>query len=164
MSDAERDVTIDPSTVAPFPGGRVEGFETLYRTEFEAMLRMAYLLVGSIEVAEEAVQDGFARLYERWSRVTNPGGYLRTCVVNRCRDLQRRKRVERQSPAPRADTTSELDVDELADALAALPIRRRAAIVLRYYDGLSEAGIAEVLGVAPGHREIAGESRAGRAA
>ena len=80
----------------------------------------------------------------------NPGAYLRTCVVNRCRDLQRRRRTERRTPLPPAERSTELGADELADALAALPIKRRAAIVLRYYDGLSEARIAEVLGVPPG--------------
>ena len=71
-------------------------------------------------------------------------------MVNRCRDVQRRRRTERRTPLPPTDQSTELGADELADALAALPIKRRAAIVLRYYDGLSEARIAEVLGVKPG--------------
>jgi RNA polymerase sigma-70 factor (sigma-E family) len=131
-------------------GGWVEGFEALYVTEYQPMLRIAFLLVDSADLAEEVVHDAFARVGERWAKLANPGGYLRTCVVNRCRDVQRRRRTERRTPLPPPDHSTELGADELADALAALPIKRRAAIVLRYYDGLSEARIAEVLGVKPG--------------
>ncbi len=129
---------------------RVNGFEQLYAEEYEPMLRIAFLLVDSTDLAEEVVHDAFAKVYERWDKVTGPGAYLRTCVVNRCRDLQRRRRTERRTALPPAEQSTELGADELADALGALPIKRRAAIVLRYYDGLSEARIAEVLGVKAG--------------
>ena len=46
------------------------------------MLRMATLMVGSAEVGEDIVQDAFASVVERWESLENPGGYLRTCVVN----------------------------------------------------------------------------------
>jgi RNA polymerase sigma-70 factor (sigma-E family) len=130
--------------------GRDQSFEALYGEEYEPMLRIAFLLVDSTDLAEEVVHDAFAKVFERWSKVTNPGAYLRTCVVNRCRDVQRRRRTERRTPLPPAERSAELGADELADALATLPIKRRAAIVLRYYDGLSETRIAEVLGVPPG--------------
>jgi RNA polymerase sigma-70 factor (sigma-E family) len=156
MTEAESEVgdlvaEIGTGGEEPAPlADRAHGFEVLYSTEYEPMLRIAYLLVDSTEVAEEAVHDAFAKVYERWDRLANPGGYLRTCVVNRCRDVQRRRRTERDAPPSPVDDRTELGADELADALAALPIKRRAAIVLRYYDGLSEARIAEVLGVRPG--------------
>lgn len=154
MTEAERGPTglapgIPDQDLTPTPA-RAEGFEQLYADEYEPMLRIAYLLVDSNEAAEEAVHDAFAKVYERWDRLANPGGYLRTCVVNRCRDVQRRRQVERRTPTPVASEVTELGADELADALAALPIKRWAAIVLRFYDGLSEARIAEVLGVRPG--------------
>ena len=142
--DARSDGPIEPTP------GRDDGFEALYGEEYEPMLRIAFLLVDSTDLAEEVVHDAFAKVFERWSKVTNPGAYLRTCVVNRCRDLQRRRRTERRTPLPPDERSTELGADELADALATLPIKRRAAIVLRYYDGLSEARIAEVLGVKPG--------------
>jgi len=132
------------------------GFDALYEAEYAAMVRVAFLLLDSESQAEEAVHDAFAKVYERWAKLTNPGGYLRTCVVNRCRDLQRRRRVQRRhdEQARRAggdaEPSSELGADELTDALAQLPIRQRAAVVLRFYDGRSEAEIAEALGVAPG--------------
>jgi RNA polymerase sigma-70 factor (sigma-E family) len=124
-------------------------FEALYAAEATPMSRLAYLLVGSREQAQELVHDAFARLYERWDRVDNPGAYLRTCVVNGCRDsLRRRRLVDRERPDPRPD--AQLDADHLLDALAVLPHRERAAIVLRYYEDRSEAEIAELLGIRPG--------------
>jgi RNA polymerase sigma-70 factor (sigma-E family) len=124
-------------------------FEALYADEVDAMARLAFLMVGSTDQAEELVHDAFARLYERWDRVDNPGGYLRTCVVNGCKDRLRHRSVERRHPV--GDPASGHDeVDELADVLATLPYRQRAAVVLRYYEDRSEADIAELLGVRPG--------------
>jgi RNA polymerase sigma-70 factor (sigma-E family) len=127
----------------------VETFEAVYDREYAPMVRLAFLLVDSNEVAEEVVQDAFARLHERWDGITNPGGYLRTSVVNRARDVQRRRRRERRLRIVSAEEAT-LGADHLGDALAALPSKRRAALVLRYYEDLSEAEIAEVLGVRPG--------------
>ena len=125
-------------------------FDQLYEREYAPMLRIAVLLVDSREQAEEAVHDAFARVYERWAKLDRPGAYLRTCVVNRCRDVQRRRRFERGSPAAGREPSSELGADELLDALRELPPKRRAALVLRYYEDLSEADIAKALGVRPG--------------
>jgi RNA polymerase sigma-70 factor (sigma-E family) len=124
-------------------------FESLYADEVDAMARLAFLMVGSEEQAEELVHDAFARLYERWDRVDNPGGYLRTCVVNGCKDRLRRRSVEHRHPAA-ASEPAEMEADHLADVLAALPYRQRAAVVLRFYEDRSEADIADLLGVRPG--------------
>jgi RNA polymerase sigma-70 factor (sigma-E family) len=126
-------------------------FDDVYRREQVAMVRLAVLLVGSHALAEEIVQDAFAQLFERWDRIDRPAAYLRTCVVNGCRRAHRRRRQDQRvaegavPPAPIG-----LGADHLADALAALPPRRRAAVVLRYYEDLSEAEIAEALGVRRG--------------
>jgi RNA polymerase sigma-70 factor (sigma-E family) len=131
-------------------GDGSDAFDELYRREYEPMLRLAYLLVDSDQLAEEAVHDAFAKVFERWKRLDRPGAYLRTCVVNRCRDLQRRRRVERTRPVATRSESAELGADEVVDAVAKLPMRQRAALVLRYYQDLSEADIAEALGVRPG--------------
>ena len=140
---------IDPAAPAE-PAYVDRTFEALYADEVDAMARLAFLMVGSEEQAEELVHDAFARLYERWDRVDNPGGYLRTCVVNGCKDRLRRRGVERRHPTtadrPRPSSTT----DHLADVLAALPYKQRAAVVLRYYEDRSEADIADLLGVRPG--------------
>lgn len=129
---------------------RAATFDDLFRRRYEPMVRVAFLLVGSQAEAEDVVQDAFARVELRWSRIDNPEGYLHRCVVNRSHDVLRRRRLEQRFRLLRRDETSELQADELADALAALSPRRRAAVVLRYYAGLREREIAEALGVRPG--------------
>lgn len=144
--------------------GDEAGFDELFAREYAPMVRLAVLLLDSEDEAEEVVQDAFAAVHERWGRLDRPGGYLRRCVVNRCRDLQRRRlvlrRLRRAQP-PAREPTTDLGADDLFDALAVLAPRRRAAVVLRFYEGRTEAEIAEVLGVRPGtvksllHRALA---------
>lgn len=129
---------------------RTAGFEALYRDEYAPMVRLAFFLVGSMETAEEATHDAFAKVYERWSRLEEPGGYLRSSVVNRCRDLQRRRALERRHDLRATVTYTELGARELLDALAALPFRQRAAVVLRFYEGLTETETAAALDVPVG--------------
>lgn len=121
----------------------------LYQREYGSMVRLACLLVGSNEIAEELVQDAFVAVHRRWDGLVNPGGYLRTCVVNGCRSHQRRAALERRRrPRPEADHTG-LQADELWDALLRLPFRQRAALVLRYYEDATEGDIAAALDVRP---------------
>jgi RNA polymerase sigma-70 factor (sigma-E family) len=133
---------------APVESAQGLTFEALYLAHYRPMVRLAYVLVeGS---AEEVVQDAFAKVYERWGAIDRPPAYLRTCVVNGARDVLRRRQLavwRRPDPSPEF---SDLGVDHLLDALAVLPPRRRAAVVLRYYEDLSESEIAVVLGVRPG--------------
>lgn len=131
---------------------RQRSYEAVFISEYPAMVRLATLLVDEIDVAEELVQDAFVKLHERWRRVDQPGAYLRTSVVNACRNELRRRGRERRRLRRAAPLTTEvaLGADELSDALAALPPKRRAAVVLRYYEGLDEAQIAETLGVRRG--------------
>ncbi|MDQ6944948.1 MAG: sigma-70 family RNA polymerase sigma factor [Actinomycetota bacterium] len=128
-----------------------ERFEHVYRREGLKMVRLAFLMVGSQQRAEEIAQDAFAQLLERWDRVEQPTAYLRTSVVNGCRSANRRRALERRTAGMgREPSAVGLGFDELTDALAALPTRRRAALVLRYYGDYSEAEIASALGVRPG--------------
>ncbi len=124
-------------------------FDGFYRAEYAPMVRLARGLVDTTEAAEEIAQDAFAKVFERWERLDSPGGYLRTAVVNGARSELRKREVRRrvgldrplQSPAER---------DYLVDALDRLPPKRKTALVLRYYAGLSEREIAETMGVRPG--------------
>jgi RNA polymerase sigma-70 factor (sigma-E family) len=120
----------------------------LFRREYAPMVRLATLLVGSDAVAEELVQDAFVAVHRRWSSVDNPGGYLRTSVVNACRSHQRRAALERRR-LPRPDEPAQLGADEVWDALAHLPHKQRAALVLRFYEDATEAEIAATLRVRP---------------
>ena len=129
---------------------RDPGFERLFTDERVAMVRLAWLLTGSEPQAEEIVQDAFAKVFERWSKLDNPGGYLRTCVVNGCRRAGRRRLVERRHAPPVGRSAAPDDAhgdSELLDALRTLDPKRRAAVVLRYWGDCSQAEVAEAMGV-----------------
>jgi RNA polymerase sigma-70 factor (sigma-E family) len=131
--------------VAPRASAGDRGFLELYQRRFQEMVRMAYLLTGSVETAQDVVQDAFVRIHGHWGTVREPDAYLRAAVVNACRSHHRRRAVERR--APLRDTGVEsFAADELADVLATLPHRQRAAIVLRYYEDLPDRDIARALG------------------
>jgi DNA-directed RNA polymerase specialized sigma24 family protein len=67
-------------------------FAALYEDRFAAMVRLAVLMLGDEHLAEEVVQDAFASLYLRWSQVEHPITYVRQSVVNKCRDVIRRRK------------------------------------------------------------------------
>ena len=119
----------------------------LYDLERVPMIRLAALLVGSHAIAEEIVQDSFAALGERWGQLDNPGGYLRSTVVNGCRMALRRRATEQRYAR---DETSTVDAPtelvELREALDRLSERERAVVALRYFVDLPDGEIAELLG------------------
>jgi RNA polymerase sigma-70 factor (sigma-E family) len=128
-----------------------ESFEDFYERAWPGAVRLAGLLTQQHRFAEDLAQEAFARLFPRWARIENPAAYLRTTVVNVCRNWRARDRNERLK-MERIDVRDAVDLafDELADAVAALPFRQRAVLVLRYYDDLSETEIAETLRCRPG--------------
>jgi RNA polymerase sigma-70 factor (sigma-E family) len=130
-------------------GAADEGFADLYRANHRALSQLAFLLTQSAEVADDLVQDVFARVLPIWRRLEEPVPYLRRSVVNAANSWHRRRRVERSRPAP-AEGSTGLAADELFDVLARLPPRQRSAVVLRYYEDLSDAEVAAALGCRPG--------------
>ena len=126
------------------------GFDDLYRAEYRPMVRLARGLVDTTERAEEIVQDAFAKVYERWSRLDEPGGYLRTAVVNGARSELRKREVRRRIGLTRRAWPPPAEQDYLIDALEALPPNQKTALVLRFYGDMSEKEIAEAMGVRPG--------------
>ena len=127
-------------------------FDALVAREQAAMLRVAALVVGSRTQAEEAVQDAFATVHQRWASIDNPGGYLRTTVVNNARQIVRRRGIEERVTAsldPPSSTAADTDVVELRDALTRLTPNQRAAIALRYYLDLPDDEAARILGCRP---------------
>lgn len=144
----ELEITDEP---LPTIVSRDAGFDELFANQRDAMTRLAYLLTGSASHADEAVQESFARVYERWSAIDSPPAFLRTCVVNRCRSWHRHRAVaERKVHLVTSDVEYVDRPDELADALARLPHRRRAAVVLRFYEQLTISEIASTLGISDG--------------
>lgn len=131
------------------PTTTTTGFDDLFAEERVPMTRLAYLLVGSEAVAEEVVQDAFAQVYERWARLDRPGGYLRTCVVHGARRASKRRQRDLRVVHDRAEPAA-LEARELLDALGRLQPRWRAVVVLRFYGGMTQDEIADVLGMKAG--------------
>jgi RNA polymerase sigma-70 factor (sigma-E family) len=125
-------------------------FADLYRDTYADMVRLAVLLTGSVDVAQDVVQDAFVSVHRAWPRVREPRAYLRRAVVNACTSHHRRMFRERRDRTRTGSTSVELGADELFDVLATLPARQRAAIVLRYWHDLDERDIANALGCRPG--------------
>lgn len=133
------------------------GLEDLYERHAAGAVRLAFLITGDRERSRDIAQEAFARVAGRFRHLRFPDAfdaYLRRTVVNLCASRLRHERVEREylerEGARLRDTVTELpDVglrDELSNALRMLPVRQRAAIVLRYYEDLSEEGVANSLG------------------
>jgi RNA polymerase sigma-70 factor (sigma-E family) len=125
--------------VAPEPA-----FGRLYEARFAEMVRLAFLMTGSIETAQDLVQDSFVALHRKWANVRVPEAYLRTAVVNACRSHHRRRARERARRIEPERITL-FAADELSDVLLTLPHRQRAAVVLRYYHDLPDQEIADIL-------------------
>jgi RNA polymerase sigma-70 factor (sigma-E family) len=123
-----------------------EAFDELYDRHATRALRLAVLLVGDRDRAEDLVADAFTRVLPHWRRgsVLDFGPYLRTALVNGFRARIRRDAREHDLVAPVDDAPVDFG-DLLAAALRQLPDRQRCAIVLRYYEDLPEREVAELL-------------------
>jgi RNA polymerase sigma factor (sigma-70 family) len=130
------------------PESTSDAIEELYRREWSALARVALLLTHSRWTAEEIVQEAFVRLQSAKGPIDNPAAWLRTVVVNQCRDTARRRATADRTPLPRPEAVVDAH-DETSDALAKLPFRQHAAIVLRYHLDLPEAEIAVALDCRP---------------
>jgi len=133
----------------------------LYSAHYRSLVRLAVLLVRDTATAEEVVQDAFVAIHGAWRRLRDPDkalAYLRQSVVNRSRSvLRHRAVVEKYAPkglpdAPSAENGAigELERSAVIEALRNLPTRQREALVLRYYGDLSEAEIADAMGISKG--------------
>lgn len=132
-----------------------------YAAHADSAKRLAYLLTGDNELAEDIAQDAFVKMAGRLGGLRNPEAsstYLRQTVVNLSRSHFRRKRVER-SYLQREATMRTMEAVEGRDVLAAdalwndlhrLAYRQRCAVVLRYYEDLSEQQTADLLGCSVG--------------
>jgi RNA polymerase sigma-70 factor (sigma-E family) len=138
----------------------VADLESFLAERGEPLLRTAVLLTGSKEAGEDLLQAGLERLLRHWHRIEgDPEGYLRRTLYNLAADGWRRQRAWRRrlpllqnetAPAV-ADGTREVDTrDALIRLLIRLPPRQRAVIVARYWEQLSEAETAAVLGCSDG--------------
>jgi RNA polymerase sigma-70 factor (sigma-E family) len=142
------------------PIGRDAEFTTFVVEHRATLLRTAWLLVGDAHRAEELAQQALERTYVAWprARTGDPLAYARRVLVNLRTDTWRRRRREVLVPpselvdhaGTHVDTERAGDRDRLTRALATLTERKRRIVVLRYLMDLSEAEVAEDLGVSLG--------------
>jgi RNA polymerase sigma-70 factor (sigma-E family) len=142
----------------------VEGFRRFVLRQWTPLVRTAYLLTGDRGTAEDLVQSALEKAHRHWARIQRtdaPEVYVRRVMINTASSWRRRRRV-REVPllafdADRDATTGGPDAyarfdnrQEVLAALRRLPPRTRAVLVLRYFEDLSEADTARVLGCSVG--------------
>jgi len=144
-----------------WPATPADNVDELYRAHALRLTRLAMVLVGDPESAQDVVQDAFIGLYSAWPRLRDPDkapGYLRAAVLNGARSVLR-SRIRRQAlrlhydpPVWSAEAAVMVREDQRAvlAAIARLSPRQREVLALRYYVGLSHAEIAEALSVTTG--------------
>jgi RNA polymerase sigma-70 factor (sigma-E family) len=140
--------------------GGDRGFREYVTTRSASLLRTAYLLTGNRADAEDLVQAALAKTYRAWHRIEDTralDGYVRKAMVNTHISWWRRRRRLDEYPTDEipdravADHAPGSDLqDALRRAIDRLPQRMRAAVVLRYYEDMSEAEVADALGVSLG--------------
>lgn len=135
------------------------GVTRLYRGHSLGLMRLALVMTGDRQTAEDVVQEAFLGLYRRWPHLRDQEKaqtYVRSAVLNGCRSaLRRQKRWwhgEHLPPVWSAESEAMVGEDrrEVMAALHRLPIRQREALVLRYFCELSEEEIAEAMKVSRG--------------
>ena len=124
----------------------------------QALQRTAYLLTGDWALAEDLLQTALARIYPRWDRIVrdDPDAYVRKVLVNTWSSWWRRK-WRGEVPSDALVDTAGMDPYAEADrrravaaALAGLPPKQRATVVLRFHEDMTEAQVAAALGVSIG--------------
>ena len=129
----------------------------LYREHALPMIRLAYVMLGDRQAAEDVVQDAFAGLYRRWDQLTDHTKalhYLRSSVLNGCRSAIKRNRPVLElldaGPAVTSAETAVLAGEQqrlLMHAMRRLPVRQRETLVLRFYLDEPDAEIARLMGI-----------------
>jgi RNA polymerase sigma-70 factor (sigma-E family) len=130
-----------------------DAFDAFVRARLPHLLRLGRALTGSEQAGADLVQDALERSLMRWSRIESddPEGYVRRVMVTRNISAWRRVRRERLTAEVPETSYDETPPDPaLWAALAQLPPRQRAVIALRYYEDLTEAQTAQLLGVSAG--------------
>jgi RNA polymerase sigma-70 factor (sigma-E family) len=145
-------------------------FEEFVRVRGAALYRYGFVLTGNAEDAADLVQEALLRLGDTWQRVRkkdDPEGYLRTIMARQHISWWRRRRREHLVDAVPEESYRELGFDRVSvdtglwEAVRALPRKQRAVLVLRYYEDMSDAEIARILGISEGtvrsqaHRALA---------
>jgi RNA polymerase sigma-70 factor (sigma-E family) len=166
FTGAPRTRTTEPGAPRPREGtgcaeasAAAHAVTTLYRTHALSLTRLAFIMLGDRQSAEDVVQEAFCGLFRAWDRLPGEANflaYLRASVVNGCRTVIRRRKRTPQSlavpPAPSAEASMLVGEERRATvaALRRLPPRQREALVLRYFADLPERETAEAMGISRG--------------
>lgn len=133
---------------------RASELDRLYVEHIDGAVRLAYLLCGDPHLARDLAHDAFIRVASRLKRLTAPGSfraYLNRTIINLTRDHFRRASVRRRhvqrtsNDEPAIELPDVVERDAMWSALKQLSSRQRAALVLRYYEDLSEREAADAL-------------------
>jgi RNA polymerase sigma-70 factor (sigma-E family) len=129
----------------------------LYQTMAVGLIRLAYVILGDRQAAEDVVQDAFCNVFQRWDHLSHVQGaeyYVRVAVLNACRSALRRRFVRTQrvlyelpAPSVEAAVLGSEERDELIRAVDRLPRRQRETLILSYYLDLPDDEIATLMGV-----------------
>ncbi|MGH2699840.1 MAG: RNA polymerase sigma factor [Actinomycetota bacterium] len=128
-------------------------FRDFFAHESERLQRFATMLVGDPHQAAELAQETLVRVYKRWGRVRegSPGAYARSTLVNLVRSAHRYNKLRRERPVPTGPATVDSQASRVEDwlrisaALGQLSPVRRATILLRFYEDMSEHEISRTL-------------------
>jgi RNA polymerase sigma-70 factor (sigma-E family) len=166
FTGASRTRTTEPAAPRPREdtgcaetGAAAHAVTALYRSHALGLTRLAFIMLGDRQSAEDVVQEAFCGLFRAWDRLPGEAnflGYLRASVVNGCRTVIRRRKRTPQSlavpPAPSAEASMLVGEERRATvaALRRLPPRQREALVLRYFADLPEQETAEAMGISRG--------------
>ncbi|HEX8630147.1 MAG TPA: SigE family RNA polymerase sigma factor [Catenuloplanes sp.] len=137
-----------------------EGFREFAAARGPALSRVAFMLTGDHQAAEDLLQEALAKTAARWRRVEsggNPEAYVRKVMLNQLRSWLRRRRYAEIPIDTTADPAAGTDVAQqvalkvtLARVLASLPPRQRAVLYLRFYEDLPDSATAQQLGCSIG--------------
>lgn len=143
----------DETDVPPQPIVR-ESFDAYYQRDYRSVVGLAYVLTGSQWAAEDLAQDAMATAHRRWETVSGyerPDAWVRRVMVNRSTSKFRKLRTEtktvlRLRALRQENITTSTPNAEVWDAVRSLPTRQGHAIALYYWDDMSIAQIADILG------------------
>lgn len=148
MEEAALHMVGDPLLRSPADNAQGVGSAEIERIYADHHLRLKHLAAAITldrSVAEEVVHDAFLALQQRRTTIRNPLAYLHRSVVHGSIGIIRRRRTAARYPMPLAQPTINPEIDETWAAVAELPARERAVVVLRFWQDMSEADIATTL-------------------
>jgi RNA polymerase sigma-70 factor (sigma-E family) len=159
-------VAADVTAPGAGPRDARAGVTALYEVHGVGLIRLAFVMLGDLAAAEDAVQDAFIGVYRHWDRLTDPASalpYARSAVLNRCRNsLRQRSRLARRENAEAGLRATEVlasaeaavlvteEQQRVYAAIRRLPRRQREAVVLRFYLELSQEETARTMQVSVG--------------